>query len=248
MEGILAKIQEHAVYVEEIRRRIYIVVVFFLVVFVVGFFSTVPLFRLSRGLVDKYLPIHNILIVTTSPFQFVDLAVSTGIFIALLLTLPLIFFQVFSFLSTGLTAKEKKKIVFYIPLAFILFFFGFAYGFATLYYAFDAVAKINLSLGIQNFWDISQFLSQVVITSALLGILFQFPLLLTLLIRVGLLDVRFLKSKRRHAVAAIFVITSLLPPTDGVSLIVMTVPLIAMYEGTILFNVWTGYSKYVVIN
>jgi sec-independent protein translocase protein TatC len=198
--------------------------------------------------VDRYFHIKNVLIVTTSPFQFVDLAVSTGIFIAILTTLPFIFLQIFSFLRTGLTPKEKKKIVFYIPLIFILFVLGFLYGFASLYYSVNAVAQINLSLGIQNFWDISQFLSQIVVTAALLGVLFQFPLLLTLLISMGIMNVGSLKAKRRHAILAIYIITSLLPPTDGVSLIVMTVPLMIMYETTIWFNAWITYSKYLVIN
>lgn len=236
IEGLLDKVSEHAQYLEEIRKRIYVIVIFFLVVFGVSFFATVPLFRIARGMVGQYLHIPDVSIVTTSPFQFVDLAVSTGIFMGLLLTLPLLLFQVFSFLRTGLTKKEKKKIIFYIPLTLFLFLFGFCYGFATLYYAITMVAKINVTLGIQNLWDISKFLSQIIITSALLGILFQFPLFLTLLMKVGVVDVNSLRAKRRQAVAFIFIITSLLPPTDGVSLVVMVVPLLVLYEGTIVLN------------
>lgn len=246
VEGLLDKLKEHAEYLEEIRKRIYVVVIFFLVVFGISFFATVPLFRWARILVEKFLHIPNVSIVTTSPFQFVDLAVSTGIFIALLFTLPVVLFQIFSFLRAGLTKKEKKNIVFYIPLTLFLFIFGFCYGFATLYYAITMVAKINVTLGIQNLWDISRFLSQIILTSALLGILFQFPLLLTLLIKIGVIDVSSLRAKRRHAFAFIFIITSLLPPTDGVSLIVMVVPLIVLYEGTIFLNRKSDINKILI--
>lgn len=232
MSSFHEKFEQYYPYLEEIRRRIFVVFIWFLVLFVLGFFLTVPLFRLVKG----YFLIKGASIVTTSPFQFIDLAMSTGMFIALVGTLPLLLYQIFSFLKTGLTTREKRKFLVYIPATLILFVFGFSYGFFTLYSTFDAIAQVNVGLGIQNYWDISKFLSQIFITSVLLGILFQFPLILSFLIKMDLFEVKFLRKKRRHAIVVIFVITSLLPPTDGVSLVVMVLPLIFLYEVTIFMN------------
>jgi sec-independent protein translocase protein TatC len=80
------------------------------------------------------------------------------------------------------------------------------------------------------------FLSQIISTAILLGILFQFPIVFTFVIRLGVVDVNFLKEKRRFSVLIIFIFTSLLPPTDGLSLIAMALPLILLYELTIYAN------------
>jgi sec-independent protein translocase protein TatC len=98
------------------------------------------------------------------------------------------------------------------------------------------MASLNVSFGLTNLWDISLFMTQIVLTSALLGILFEFPLVMTGLIRLGVFDISLLVAHRRLAYALIFIIVSLLPPTDGLSLIIMSVPMVALYELTILFN------------
>lgn len=95
---------------------------------------------------------------------------------------------------------------------------------------------LNASLGLTNIWDVNKFLSQIVVTSALLGLLFQFPLLLTFLIKTNILDRQFLKDNRRWAVLVIFIFVALLPPTDGISLIMTALPLMAIYELTIIIN------------
>lgn len=232
MSELGQKFTEYAGYLDDLRRRLHRTALFFLFFFIGGFFATIPLFKLAQ----PYLPIKDVAIVTTSPFQFLDLAMDTGIFIATVLTLPVILYQVFCFLKDGLVKKEKVIFMLLIPVAFVLFVGGFSYGFAIIYYSFSAIAQINIGIGIQNYWDISKFLSQIILTSVLLGIIFLFPLVLSLLVKLNFMDTKFLKTHRRHAVFILFVITSLLPPTDGVSLLVMVIPLVLLYELTIICN------------
>ena len=118
---------------------------------------------------------------------------------------------------------------------------GFSYGFFILYYSLGLLAAINISLGIANIWNISQFLSQIFITAALLGLVFEFPLLLTLFIKLGITTPQTLKNKRRIAYFCIFCITALLPPTDVLSLVAMVLPLVLLYEATILLNNGKNY-------
>lgn len=115
-----------------------------------------------------------------------------------------------------------------------------------MYYALIVLAEINTYIGIQNIWDIGMFLSQIILTSTLLGCLFQFPIVFTIILKIGLFDIDFLKKKRRLAVLIIFIFTTLLPPTDGLSLVAMALPLILLYEITILVN--SRFGKHKVIN
>lgn len=133
--------------------------------------------------------------------------------------------------------------MFVLPLSLLLFLVGFSYGFGILYYALDTIAGLNVSLGIQNLWDIGKFIYEISLTSVLLGLLFEFPIVLTFFVSVGILDVKFLKTNRRVAVVILFIFTALLPPTDGVSLIIMVVPMVVIYEVTIIINSWLFKNK-----
>lgn len=219
-------------YLEDIRRRVYQVAIVFAAVFGIGFFSA--------GFFIKYfiyyLSVPGVTLTATSPFQLIDLAMSLGLLAAAVVTVPLLLFHLYAFLYSALVPGERRLFLRLIPIAVLLFAIGFAYGFAVMYYAVEVIAQVNVSLGIVNLWDISRFLSQIALTAMLLGILFEFPLVLTFLIRAGFLSVDFLISKRRHAIVVILILVALLPPTDGLSFIVMSVPLIGIYELTIWSN------------
>lgn len=232
MSAFTEKIKQYLPYLEDLRRRLVWSTLIFCTVFIVGFFSAGKIITYFVHLFD----IDNVVLATSSPFQFAGLAMDIGFFSALLITLPLVIFHIFSFTSSALTMKEKKWFFLSIPISLFLFCLGFFYSFLILYYSFDLLARLNESFGIKNIWDIGTFLSQIFITSSLLGIVFQFPIILTVFIRLSVFNVDFLKAKRRIAMFAIVVLTALLPPTDGLSLLAMVVPLIVLYEATILIN------------
>lgn len=222
----------YGVYLEDLRRRILSLTKIFVIVFLLGFFTTSPAIKIMI----RYVNIDEITITTTSPFQLINLAMSIGFSFACAVMVPIAIFHLYSFLKEGLLEKERKIFFLSLPVSLALFSLGFSYSAGMLYYSVKLVAKINAGLGISNFWSISSFISEIVVTSSLLGLLFVLPLFVTFFIRVGWLTTDFLKSKRRHAIAIIFIIVSLLPPTDGVSLILMSLPLILIFELTIFFN------------
>lgn len=227
--------EKYGVYLEDIRKRFYRTALVFVAAFMLGMFGThvvLPLFV-------QFLSIQDVTIIATSPFQLLELTMNTGFFTALIITIPFAFWQMFGFLGNGLLPHERNTILLLIPLSALLFCIGFAYGFSVMYFAIELIAGTNASFGITNLWDISQFISQMLITSALLGILFEFPIILSALIRFGALSVDFLRKNRRSAIAAILIFVALLPPTDGLSFIVMSVPLVVIYEVTILANSFT---------
>lgn len=217
---------------EDLRDRLYRGVILFVVFFAVGFLSAGIILKKILKLVY----IDQVVIATSSPFQFTDIAMDVGFFLGIMVSAPYIIYSFYVFILPALTRSEKIKLFKSIPLSVGLFIVGFFYGFFILYYALGLLASINTSLGIANFWNIGQFLSQILITSALLGLVFQFPLLLSLLIKLGITTTQTLKKNRRVAYFLTICLSALLPPTDGVSLIAMTLPLVLLYEGTILLN------------
>ena len=225
---------------EDLRERIYRGVILFVVFFLVGLLSSGIILKK----ILKFVHIDQVVIATSSPFQFTNIAMDVGFFLAIMVSVPYIIYSFYVFIIPALTRSEKTKLFKSIPLSVGLFIVGFFYGFFILYYALGLLASINTGLGIANFWNIGQFLSQMFITAALLGLVFEFPLLLSLLIKLGIITPQNLKNNRRIAYFLTVSLTALLPPTDGVSLIAMALPLVLLYEGTILLNnnkyyVWT---------
>lgn len=229
MDGFVAYVQKYAVYFEEIRKRVYRLVVIFAVTWVAGFFAANAFIKF----LIEFLHIRDVTIVATSPFQLINLSMDIAFFLATLVTLPLCVYQTYTFLRSGLLPPERKVFLRLIPLAAVLFIFGFGYGLVAMYSALQFIASVNVELGVANLWNITQFISQIVITATLMGVLFEFPLVLTFLMRIGVLRVEFLREKRRHAVVVILIAVALLAPFDAVTFLVMSAPLLLMYEATI---------------
>lgn len=225
-------ITEYASYFEELRKRLFFMVIFFISVFAMSFFFSGHIIKLFLG----FFKVENVQMMIVSPFQSVDLAINVGLFISVIATFPLIIYNMFSFLKSALTKYERKIFILIIPASILLFLSGFAFGFFVMYYAIIALAGFSFSIGAANMWDVSLFSSQILLTASLLGIIFQFPIILTAIIRTGAMDVEVLKNKRRWAIALAFVGPALLPPTDGLSLIIMALPIILLFEITLLIN------------
>lgn len=178
----------------------------------------------------------EVVLVVSSPFQFIQVAMDLGFFLAILVTAPYIVYSFYSFILPALTKSERKTLLRLAPVNLGLFIFGFFYGFFVLYYALGMLASLNTSLGIANFWNISQFLSEMLVTSVLLGLFFEFPIALTLLIKFGAITSATLKGNRRIAYTLLLVVAVVLPPTDPISLLALVLPLWLLYEATIVLN------------
>lgn len=232
-------IKDYGPYLNDIWRRIYYIAIFFIVIFIVGFFSAGLIIKTFLGAFH----LQNVVIAVTSPLQFLDVSVDIALFLAIFVTTPFALYQFYAFLKPAVSKKEFRALFWTLPLSFFLFALGFAYGFFTLYWGLQMLASLNVSFGLQNIWDISLFLSQLAITAALLGVIFQFPIIMSIFLKFRVIDRSFLIQKRRVAYAFIVVIVSLLPPTDGVSLLIMSMPLVLLYELTIFYDRLTNRHR-----
>jgi sec-independent protein translocase protein TatC len=216
----------------DLQRRVVFLVKIFVIFFITGFLTTPAIIKVLITFIQR----PNIVLMVTSPFQMVDLAMSIGFFIATVVIIPIAVHQGYKFLSPGLFPKEKRWFFLLVPIALGLFIIGFSYGFGILYYATLTLADVNTQIGIMNYWNIGMFVSQIVLTASLLGVVTEFPLVLTAMIKMNIFNASQLIEKRRYAYVGIFILVSLLPPTDGLSLLLMATPLVLLYEITIFIN------------
>lgn len=182
------------------------------------------------------LSLEGINIVFTSPFQFINLAISTGVATGLVVALPLFVAQVLFFLKPALREKEYKMVVRFLPFSFVLFLIGFAFGALIMKWQIEIFLARSFSLGIGNVLDISGLLTTVLLTSALMGVGFQFPIVLLLLMRLGIISHQQLSEKRRWVYLGSFVFALLLPPDSILADIFLSLPLIGLFEFTLILN------------
>ena len=147
-----------------------------------------------------------------------------------ILALPIITFHTWKFIAPGLYISEKKII---IPL--ILFtFFSFIIGIAFAYFILIPISlEFFISMGyeqIQNNYSITLYLNFITWLMIGCGFLFELPVLIFILARLNIATPSFLKHYRRHSIVAIMILSAIITPPDPISLCIMTLPLIIIYE------------------
>ena len=161
-------------------------------------------------------------------------------FAAFFVTCPFILMQVWKFIAPGLYKHEKIAIVPYLILTPILFFLG---GMLVYYLIMPLAINFFLSfessglttgLPIQLEAKVNEYLSLVMKLIFAFGISFQLPIVLSLLARVGVVNAKFLKERRKYVVVIIFAVAALLTPPDPITQIGLAIPLLILYELSII--------------
>lgn len=229
---IQAAIDRYLPYLEDIRKKILIIAGVFLGVALISGFNYQTLIKFAL----KGFNLEGINMVLTSPNQIIELGVTTGMFCGLIVTAPLVLYFLLNFLKPALSPREYRLIISLIPASFFLFVFGFGFGIWTMRFVVGLFAQTASGLNMSNLWDISLFFNQIVMSGLLLGFLFQFPVILTILLRLNIIKRRALAKQRAYVYSGILIIAAILPPTDIFSLLFLTIPLFLLFEITLLLN------------
>lgn len=216
----------------EIRRRIIIILLIFIVATTIGVTQYEKIIKFFLHLLN----LEEATIVFTSPFEYMNLALSCGLITGSITVLPFFFYQLISFLKPALTKKEFIIFRRYIPFSLVLFITGFAVGFWTIKYISRLSFQAAKNLGVTSFLNVSHLLSVTLLTGILMGLAFQFPLILIVLVRFNIVSRKFLVDKRPFAYIIAIIFASLMPPTDILSLIILTIPLAILYEFVLIFT------------
>lgn len=156
--------------------------------------------------------------------------VKAGLILGLILSSPWVFYQLWSFVAAGLYPHEQKYIHIFLPISMILFFSGVALAF---FFVFEPVLtflfSFNAQMGISPQPRITEWLNFVLLLPVGFGVAFQLPLVMLFLNRIGIFEVRMYLNKWRVAILVIFVLSMVLTPADPVSMILLAIPLTALY-------------------
>ena len=225
-------------HIDEIRKRLMVIVVFFVIAVLGSFFIAKPVIKFLQSEAG-YEEFHA--------FNVVDpiaLYLKVIVFVAVVLISPVIMYQVWSFIAPGLHETERKVTLSYIPFAFLLLLTGLAFSYFVLVpFVMNFMKELSGELGITQTVGINEyftFLFQILIP---FGIIFQLPIVLLFMSRLGILDPKQLVKIRKYAYFALFVIAAFITPPDLMSHLLVTGPLFILYEISIIIS-RVGYRKF----
>ena len=226
----------------ELRSRLLNSLIFVFIVFIISYFFAEQIYNF---LVEPYAnavkddETSRRLIFTALHETFITY-IKVAFFAAIFLGSPVLLIQIYKFVAPGLYKNEKKAILPYLVSTPILFLLG---GLLVYYLIMPLAIKFFLSfetlgsssdLPIQLEAKVNEYLSLIMRLIFAFGISFQLPILLNLLARIGVVNSNYLKTRRRYVIVIIFAMAAILTPPDPITQIGLAIPLLFLYELSIL--------------
>lgn len=227
--------QEMSVYdhIGELRKRVIITIVFFLAATIGSFFLVKPIILyLQQADEAKEL--------TMNAFRLTDpikIYMQFAFIIGCLLSAPVALYQLWAFISPGLYEKERKVTLSYIPISLFLFLGGISFAYFVLFpFVVHFMTGLANDLNIQQVIGINEYFEFLMKITLPFGLLFQLPVIIMFLTRLGIVTPMFLSDIRRYAYFVLLVIAALITPPDIISHMMVTGPLLLLYEVSIIIS------------
>lgn len=169
----------------------------------------------------------------------VNLSLVAGIIMAL----PIVLLQIWGFVAGGLKPTERKAVTVFAPLSILMFLAGVSFA----YFAVIPVT-IRFLMGFSSpqlvpMITVDSYISFVGSTLFAFGVIFETPLILLFLTKIGIATPEFLIQKRRYAIMIILFVSAIITPPDCITLLMMSVPLLLLYEAGILISKYASRSS-----
>ncbi|MFQ3296129.1 MAG: sec-independent protein translocase protein TatC [Polaribacter sp.] len=170
-------------------------------------------------------------LISLKPTQQLMTAIWSSLILGIILSFPYLLWELWRFISPGLTNKEVKSSKGFIFIASFLFFCGIAFSFYVIApISIHFLYNYKISDVIQNNFTLDSHIGLV--TNMLLGvsILFELPMLIYFLTKIGLVTPEFLKKYRKHALVIVLILAAIITPPDVASQVIVAIPILILYE------------------
>ncbi|MEK6590511.1 MAG: twin-arginine translocase subunit TatC [Nitrospinota bacterium] len=216
-------------HLEEFRWRLIIIIITLSVWFGICYAYSDNIIKLAQKPLNQKL-------IFISPTEAFFIKLKTSFFVAIFPSLPVILYELWAFVSPGLHEKEKRYTLPFIISATICFIIGASFSYfiilptVTRFLLSFAGSELKPMISVNNYIS---FIGKFIIA---FGILFEFPVVIFFLSKIGIITPEVLSKNRRYAILGIFVISAILTPPDIFIMFLMAIPLIILYEISIIIS------------
>jgi len=229
----------------ELRQRLLYCVIALLAVFVVCFYFAEPIFQylaqpLADVMIEQGITGQRARLIFTALTEVFFTYVKVAFFAAAFICFPVFLTQIWLFVAPGLYKHEKSALAPFLVATPVLFFLGGAlvyyiiFPFAAKFFIGFQVPGSETSLPIELEPKVNEYLSLLMQLIFAFGLCFQLPVIMTLLARVGLATSKGMAAKRKYAIVGVFIVAAIFTPPDPLSQISLAVPIIILYEISII--------------
>ena len=149
-----------------------------------------------------------------------------------------------NFISPALYEKERKYAKAFVSIASLLFFLGVLFGyFIIIPMSINFFATFTVSPEIKNDINIQSYISMIKTSVIVSGLIFEMPIIIYFLSKVGLVTPSFLRKYRKYAIVLILIVAAIVTPPDVVSQIIVSIPLLVLYEISIFISAAVHKNK-----
>ncbi|MEO7081202.1 MAG: twin-arginine translocase subunit TatC [Flavobacteriales bacterium] len=155
--------------------------------------------------------------------------------VGIIAAFPYILWEIWRFIKPGLAGTEQRAVRGVVFFASLLFLIGVAFGYYILApMSIQFLGTYTVSASVPNLVDLNSYISTITSLTLWTGLVFELPMVIYFLAHTGLVGPGFLRTYRRHAYVAILVIAAVITPPDVSSQLIVSIPLIGLYELSIL--------------
>ncbi|WP_160032306.1 twin-arginine translocase subunit TatC [Paenibacillus sp. An7] len=217
----------------ELRRRLVAVLVVLLLGLIGGLFISDPIYQY----LITYGPLPGIELHALTLWDGLGMYMKIALIFSLVITLPFTAYQIWKFVSPGLTPSEQKATVRYIPFVLLLFLLGIAFSYKILLpMATSFTSSINQNLGLVETYGMAQYFTFMFNLILPVSLLFELPVVVMFLTKLRILNPLRLRKMRRISYFALVFIAVFVTPPDFISDILVTIPLILLYEFSVFLS------------
>lgn len=161
-----------------------------------------------------------------------------------ILAFPYILWLLWGFISPALYEKERRNAKLFIFISSLLFFMGVVFGYYVVVpMSVQFVATFSISDMVQNQFNIASYMGMVKMSVLASGLYFELPIVIFFLSKLGLVTPAFLRKYRKYGIVIILIVAAIVTPPDVVSQIMVAVPMVLIYEFSILISAYVSRQK-----
>lgn len=226
-------------HLEELRWRLIKCLIAVAVGFGVSYAFVQPIFNFFVSPLVEAMPPGSRLIYTSLPEAFIT-NLKLAFFAGLILSLPVIFYQLWKFVMPGLYERERRYVIPFVLVATVFFILGVSFAFFVVFpFGFRFFLGYS-SESISAFPTLKEYLSFATTLLLAFGVVFELPVAIFFLAKIGIVSPAMLKRQRKYAVLIIAVVAAVITPPDVISMLFMMLPLIILYE----ISIWLAHFVY----